>query len=316
MSKPLVSIITPVYNGEKYLAQTIESALTQSYSNFELIIVNDGSFDQSDLIIEKYLVADPRIYYIQQTNAGVASARNTAIKRAKGKYISFLDQDDLWHKNKLDIQVAALEQDNNFAFVYSRQKIIDGSGMPVNLDWSTGATSYCFKELFLRNKITILTVLLRKSIIDEVGLFNEKLAGTDDYEMWLRITLKYPIHFLDQILGSYRVHETNVSHDAFKMTIRDLETINIILSEHVEAYKLVSKEIIKSRLYELNNQLGGWYAWKARDFNKARSHYYNAIINKPLMFRPYYRWLYCSLTDNQRKSINWYTKKIKTYFHE
>ncbi|NOR68307.1 MAG: glycosyltransferase [Methylomarinum sp.] len=314
MKKPLVSIITPIYNGENYLAHSILSALNQTYTNFELILVNDGSTDQSKTIAKGYL-KDSRIHYIEQKNAGVAAARNTAIKTAKGKYIAFLDQDDIWFQNKLEIQVSAIEQDNSLAFVYSKQNIINSQGEKIQFNWPTGASGNCFEELFVRNKTTILTVLLRKSILDEIGLFNEQLSGTDDYEMWLRITLKHPIHFIDQALASYRTHDSNVSNDDFKMTVRDLQTINTVLLQHPEVYKIIDNTIIKSRLYELNNQLGGWYAWKKKNFLKARFHYRQAIINKPTIVRPYYRWIYCALTDHQRKSLNWYVKRFKIFFH-
>ena len=100
MALPLVSIITPVYNGEKYLLEAIESALAQTYKNFELLIVNDGSTDNSKSIISAYL-SNPKIRYFEQQNAGVAAARNLALRYANGKYIGFLDQDDLWLPDKL-----------------------------------------------------------------------------------------------------------------------------------------------------------------------------------------------------------------------
>jgi glycosyltransferase involved in cell wall biosynthesis len=124
MPEVTVSILMPVYNGEQHLSDAIESALAQTYQNFELLIINDGSTDNSADIIRPFL-KDSRVIYIEQKNAGVAAARNTAIKHARGKYIGFLDQDDIWLNNKLEEQVAALEHDESVALVYSNQDFID-----------------------------------------------------------------------------------------------------------------------------------------------------------------------------------------------
>ena len=315
MPGALVSIITPVFNGEPYLAEAIDSALSQTYSNFELLIVNDGSSDNSRQIIEPYL-RDPRIHYFEKTNGGVASARNYALRHAQGKYIAFLDQDDKWLANKLALQVEYLEGHKDAALHYAKQQVIDTDGHAFSFDWPTGVTGSCLREIFQRNQITILTTLVRKSVIDEVGFFNEALSGTDDYEMWMRILLKYPIHFDNTILAEYRLHDTNVSLDSFKMTIRDLETITTFLSSHPEAKPIIGPAAIRARLFELNTQLAGWYAWKNKDFKQARSHYLVSIRQKPLYIRAYIRWLYYILTDTQRQKLSWYHSKINRWFHK
>lgn len=315
MPTPLVSIITPVYNGATYLAQALDSAIKQSYDNWELIVVNDGSIDNSESIIENYL-PDPRILYIKQQNQGVAAARNTAIAAASGTYIGFLDQDDRWHKDKLSIQIAALESDKTIALVYARQNIINENEVPIEYPWPTGAIGHCLKTMFLRNQITILTTLVRKQVLNEVGAFNEKLSGTDDYDMWLRICLSHPIGFIDKTLADYRVHSSNVSNDDFKMTALDLKTIESVLLAHPEIYDLLGKQVVYSRLHQLHRELGGWLSWKKNDFKQARNHYAKAIYFKPLSFRPYYRWVYCSLGNKQRRAAHWYIRKIKDIFNK
>ena len=312
MALPLVSIITPVYNGSQYLSAAIESALAQTYKNFELLIVNDGSTDNSAAIIKTF-IKDSRVFYIEQKNAGVAAARNTALKQARGKYIGFLDQDDLWFKNKLELQIAALEKDGSLALVHSRQDFIDSHGNKIKYDWITGGEGYCFRENFIKNRIAVLTVLIRKNIIDEIGFFNEQLSGADDYEMWLRVTLKYPIKYIDQSLAFYRFHDSNVSKDSFRMTITDLKAINTILSEHPEALKLAGKQIVRARLYELHHQLAGWYSWHDKNFTQGRKYYWLAILNNPFVFKNYYRFVYCLLKKDQRNALDWYSSKLKIY---
>ena len=314
MSNPLVSIITPVYNGEQYLLAAIESGLAQTYQNFELLIVNDGSIDNSADIIKPFL-KDSRVIYIEQKNAGVAAARNAAIKQAKGKYIGFLDQDDLWLNNKLEVQVTALEQDESVALVHSRQDYIDLQGNKINFEWITGASGYCFEDMFKKNRIAVLTVLIRKAIIEEVGLFNEQLSGADDYEMWLRVTLKHPIQYIVEPLAFYRFHDNNVSKNSFKMTVFELKTIDTILFEHPEALNRVGKRTVRARLYELHHQLGGWYAWRDHDFYQSRKHYWLAIQNNLFALKDYYHCVYCSLNKEQRKVLNWYCSKLQKYYH-
>ena len=312
MSNPLVSIITPVYNGEQYLLAAIESGLAQTYQNFELLIVNDGSIDNSADIIKPFL-KDSRVIYIEQKNAGVAAARNTAIKQARGKYVGFLDQDDLWRNNKLEVQVAALEQDESVALVHSRQDYIDLQGNKIDYEWITGASGYCFEDMFKKNRIAVLTVLIRKTIIEEIGLFNEQLSVTDDYEMWLRVTLKHPIKYIDEPLAFYRFHDNNVSKNSFKMTVLELKTINTILSEYPEALNIADKKTVKARLYELQSQLGDWYSWYDQNFIQGRKYYWLAILNNPFVFRSYCRFVYCSLSKKQRKALSWYVSKLKKY---
>lgn len=310
MYDPLVSIITPVYNGEQYLLETIESALAQTYQNFELLIVNDGSTDNSADIIKPYL-KDSRVKYIEQKNAGVAAARNTAIKQARGKYVGFLDQDDLWLNNKLEVQIAALEQDMNVALVHSRHDVIDLMGNKTDYHLIPRASGYCLKDLFKENRIAVLTVLIRKTIFDEIGLFNEQLSGVDDYDMWLRVTLKYPIKYINQSLASYRFHDSNISKDSFKMTVLDLKTINTFLFENPTVINLIGKKTVRARLYELHHQLGGWYAWGDQDFYQAKKQYWLAIQNNPFVLSDYYRFVFFSLSNEQRKALNWYLSKLK-----
>ena len=310
MPDPLVSIITPVYNGEQYLSEAIESALAQTYKYFELLIVNDGSTDNSASIIKPFL-KDSRVIYIEQKNAGVAAARNTAIKQARGKYIGFLDQDDLWLSNKLEVQIVSLEQNESVALVHSKLDCIDMQSNKIDYDWDTEVSGYCFDTIFKKNRIAVLTVLIRKTIIDEIGLFNEQLSGTDDYEMWLRVTLKYPISYIDQSLAFYRFHDNNISKNSFKMTILELKTINTILSDHSEALNQITRPNVKTRLYELHHQLGDWFSWHAQDFHQARKYYWLAIQNNPLAFDTYNRFIYCSLSKAQRKVVNWQLSKLK-----
>lgn len=309
-SLPLVSIIIPVYNGERFLKYSIESALAQTYTNFELLIINDGSTDNSKLLIEKYLY-NPKVHYYEQKNAGVASARNKALKHAQGKYIGFLDQDDLWLPNKLQIQVPYLEENTSLALVHSDQQYIDENNNIIEFNTDKTGEGWCFKELFIKNNISILTTLIRKSVLNQIGNFNTSLSGTDDYELWLRISYRYPIGYLNHNVACYRFHNTNVSKDVFKMTLNDLNTILSIIDKFPDIHKIVERKTVNARLFELYFDLGTWHIWKFRNFKKAKNFFISAIMVNPFSFICYRRLLWCLLSNHQRKIISWYWKKLQ-----
>jgi len=265
-------------------------------------------------VIRPYL-ADPRIIYFEQQNGGVAAARNTAILAATGRYIGFLDQDDLWLPEKLNLQVQYLDDHPDVGLVHANQSYIDSDGRHTRLPFDDGfakVSGWCFRDLFIRNRIAVLTVLARKSALDSVGPLNETIPGGDDYEMWMRISKHFPIGHLDQVLAHYRTHGSNVSNDNFRMTRTDLGAIQSILRRYPEARKELGAGVVDARLFELNYQLGGWYMWKAQDHTSARHHYWQAIRARPFYLKSYRRFVWCSLNDSQRRMLSWYWQRLKT----
>lgn len=314
MNNPLVSILTPVYNGARYIAQAIDSARAQTYPDFELIIVNDGSTDNSVEVIRPYL-ADPRIKYLEQPNGGVAAARNAALRVARGRYIGFLDQDDLWLPEKLRFQVQYLDDHPGIGLVHANQDYIDSDGRHTCLDFDDGFTKvsgWCFRDLFIKNRIAVLTVLARKSSMDSVGPLNETIPGGDDYEMWLRISKHFQIGHLDQVLAHYRTHESNVSNDNFRMTRTDLGAVQSILQKYPDSRKELGADVVNARLFELNYELGGWYMWQARDHASARRYYWQAIRSRPLCLKSCRRFVWCCLNDSQRRMLAWNWNRLRT----
>jgi len=310
MSSPVVSILMPVFNGAAFVGQAIESAIAQTYPDFELIIVNDGSTDNSAEVIRPYL-ADPRIRYLEQPNGGVAAARNSAFRVAKGLYIGFLDQDDVWLPEKLALQIAYLKMSPQCAMVHARQGYIDDKGRRVESEFINvePVEGQCFRALFDKNRIAVLTVLARRSVIEEVGGFNAHSSGGDDYELWLRIAWNYSIGFLDQVVAHYRVHSNNVSHDAFRMTVTDLAVIDSILRDLPDVRKQL-RLAANRRLFELNWQLAGWYMWRSQDFMTAKQHLRRALDATPWSTKAWRRYAWCSLTANQRRTLAWWRTRI------
>ncbi|WP_302925988.1 glycosyltransferase family 2 protein [Holdemania filiformis] len=196
----LVSIITPSYNTAKYITKTIESVKVQSYQNWEMIIVDDCSSDNTDEVVAKYL-NDKRIKYIKnEKNSGAAVSRNRALRKAKGKWIAFLDSDDLWTADKLEKQIKFME-DNGYHFSYTNYEEIDESGNKTGVKVTgpkkvtkTGMHNYCW--------LGCLTVMYDA---EKVGLLQiQDIKKNNDYAMWLKACKKADCFLLDEYLGQYR----------------------------------------------------------------------------------------------------------------
>lgn len=223
---PLISIITPVYNVEKFLQQTIDSVLIQTYSNWELILVDDGSTDKSSEICQTYLKKDKRITYIHKENGGQASARNLGIKNAKGDYITFLDSDDFYCEDKLEHHLKDMK-DHPADFYYGGGFMYFENRTENKIeqyDWRFGEFSgeNFFKILYHSCSVNINSVLIKKTLFDTVGLFDEStiLRGTEDWDLWLRIADN-----VNSVYGNpvpkvyYRIHDNGIHLQRANMLI-------------------------------------------------------------------------------------------------
>ena len=253
----LVSVIIPVYNGERYIVQTIDCVISQTYKDIEIIIVNDGSTDKSYEKIRPYLDL-PNIKYIEQENQGVAAARNKGINNSSGEFIAFLDQDDLWLPEKIERQIKIFENNPGIALVHSKFSFINGKGDRIEPLWQIRkAAGYCYKEIFFNNKIGMLTVIAKKKCIKEAGMFDEAIAVTDDYDLWLRITYYHPIGYIDESLAMYRYHGQNTSTNMLNYKKNELKVVQKILKRFPKTYEIVGEKNVRRRLYypmiELSN---------------------------------------------------------------
>ena len=241
---PTVSVVIPLYEGEAYIAEAIESVRSQTFTNLELIVVDDGSTDQSAAIVQKY-ATDPRVRYItHEENRGIAAARNTGIKNARGEYIAFLDQDDLWHPSKIEKQLRVFDTHNDPALgmVFTDRKIVQidrpkrrrkDSRVPKN--FNTRSRGGVIAALLLCNLVPMITVLCRKRcVMDGVGLLDESIrSGADDFDFVLRLALKYKIFHLAEWLAVRRVHEDNYT-SVERLMPDDLKIIDRVLQDFPE----------------------------------------------------------------------------------
>lgn len=188
-----VSIITPVYNSEKFINDTISSVLNQTYTNWEMILVDDCSTDNSKKIINEYVEKDSRFKYIKLSqNSGAAVARNTAIKAATGRFLAFLDSDDAWEPEKLDLQIKFMIE-NKVGFSFTSYKIVDENGKPTGKIVSVPSTIN-YEELLKNTIIGCLTVVIDKDVVGDIQMPN--LRARQDFVTWLSILKKDILHMV------------------------------------------------------------------------------------------------------------------------
>lgn len=216
MIDKLVSIITPCYNGEKYIEETIESVRKQSYINWEMIVVDDGSTDNSAKIIKKYSDIDRRIIYIYQNNAGSAAARNNGIRNANGRYIVLLDADDVWDENFLEEQLKFLNKNAAICVCGSYRRINEKSKEIMGRTYAKKLITY--KDMLVRNYIGCLTGIYDSKKYGKIFLNEELKSMRDDYAYWLEIVkLEGVAYGNPKILSSYRVLPNSVTGNKVKL---------------------------------------------------------------------------------------------------
>ncbi len=222
---PAVSVLVPAYNGQRYLARALDSALAQRFDDLEVVIVNDGSIDATEAIALAYRGAHPRrIVYLRQDNAGLPAARNAALQVARGRYVALLDCDDVWLPEHLATLVPVLEASPRVALVHSNITRIDAEGAVLGtLDdrWPAGSEADAFAELFLRRQhVACPTAVMRRAALDAVGWFDRRFTGLgcEDRDLWLRLALRYDVRYVDRVTALYRMHGGSMSTQLEKMT--------------------------------------------------------------------------------------------------
>ena len=255
----MVSVVIPVYNRTKYICEAINSVLEQTYKNYEIIVVNDGSTINVRNILKPFI---NKIKYLYQANKGLAAARNTGIKNSKGKYLAFLDDDDLFEPKKLEAQVLILENNADIGFLYSDCYEFDTdkkANMRLNLAVGREKTSNEFAKLFFVNpNVRVPTILIRRECFEDVGLFDENLSQHEDGDMLLRIALRWKVKFSDYPSARVRHHGYNMSKNRIEMNEAIIKSSKKILSLHPE-FKNSLCINADDRLAEIYFQLGKEY---------------------------------------------------------
>lgn len=268
----LVSAIVPVYNGENFIAATIESILAQTYCDIEIIVIDDGSTDNTPTILNQY---KEQITVCRQDNSGVGAARNQGAKIAQGEFLAFIDADDLWEPDKTRIQLfeigdAALSYTDRINFGTLGQLSAVKSDASILRDGSI------FESLLREgNFITLSSVIVSKSIFDSIGGFNEclSLSGVEDWHLWLRLTKSHKVKATREPLVRYRVHAGGISKNIAAMYRAQERVLDEILTGS-------TKQLVNSaRAYSASTS--AWFAANAGDFSLARRLYLKSLKRNP-----------------------------------
>ncbi len=287
---PLVSVIIPTYNRADLISKTVDSVLAQTFSDYEVIVVDDGSQDETQAVLAKY---EKHVRVIIQQNQGAGEARNTGIRTAQGEYLAFLDSDDLWFPNKLAEQMELFARSPNTLWCYSDAYFFDGMSGNILFLYSRIASPYqgfIPRQLLLCDFIASPTVVIHRAIFEEVGFFRTA-PNTEDWDMWLRIAAKFPIAHLPKPLAGYRVHDAMISNrDPMILYNNYLATIDRAVAFAPEVYGALRDQATAQSIIRIGRTFAN-----IGQADKARLMFLKAIQLDPWARDAYLYWLSCLL---------------------
>lgn len=211
MTTPRISVLLPTYNRANYLAETISSVLAQTFDDFELVIVDDGSTDSTRALVESY--TDPRIRYIYRSNRGVSAALNTAWRAAQGEYVAMIGSDDVWLPGQIETLLRLIAPNPSLGLVYARAQAMNVQGelQPQILGSDMKFPNDPLASLLYGDCICGLACLIRRSILEQVGGFDESLIANEDWDLWIRMAEITRFAYHNEILARYRMHATSLT---------------------------------------------------------------------------------------------------------
>jgi glycosyltransferase involved in cell wall biosynthesis len=279
LDRPAIDVVMCCYNSQKYLSEAIDSVLDQTYNNWHLVIINDGSTDATEQIIKSYISSGVPITYHKQKNQGFASARQQALGLSNNDWIALLDHDDIWYPNKLEIQAQTIakHKDLGILFSNSEQFVDDGTLVRLTLQpdtYSTGLMENAFDELFSYGcYIDSITAVLNKNALIEIGGFDNSYEYIADYDVFIKLASRYKVYFEHQLLARWRIHSNQATQT---MTPR-------IIEEHVRLFEWVLRTFslnqrteieVKRHLFQWLNDQSALYI-ENRNFSK----FFSSITN-------------------------------------
>lgn len=259
---PRISVIIPAYNCDRTIAQTVNSVLTQTFGDLELIVIDDGSQDKTLEILSN--ISDPRVQVFSYPNAGVSATRNRGIAKATGDFIAFLDSDDLWTPDKLETQLEALQNDPDAAVAYSWTDYIDENGQFLRSGTHVTATGWVYDKLLVQNFLENgSSALIRQDALDRVGGFDESLFGPEDWDLYLRLAANDRFVAIPRVQILYRISTQSVSTNLQRQERQCLQVID-------RGFKNASADLQSRKRASLAN-LYQYLAFKALEGTPSRS---------------------------------------------
>lgn len=267
MPEPIFSVVVPAYNAAGFIVKTLECLNAQKFNDFEALIINDGSTDNTQEVISAYIGAHPNLHLrlINQQNAGIAGARNRGIKESAGRYVAFLDHDDVWYPEKLSKCYEAFSKFTEIRVVCHNEVLRDAAGkIERYLTYGPYVEDMFRKLLYQGSCLSTSATVIRRDMFPEVGLFreNDEFSTVEDYDLWLRIARKNKIYFIPDILGEYVINNENASLNfekhynnqlqVLKTNFREEENKKVLdyflmLARIIRVYLILTKESLRQR---------------------------------------------------------------------
>ena len=285
---PNVSVVIPTYNRAQLVTEAIDSVLMQTYKDYEIIVVDDGSTDDTEQVLVPYR---DRIRYIYQENQGGAAARNAGIRNSKGTYIAFLDSDDLWLPSKLEKQVAVLNEYEDIALVYSNISYCDDRGKPIREGYDSDMfpAGHVFEKVLLWKAMcgNLQTWLIKRTCFEEIGYLDMSLAMSEDRDISLRVAMKYKIYGIPEALTMVRQHTVTPRLGRSAAEVRESYYFKVLEKLFRENG---SNPIIAKNKKKLK---AGYYFYAGKNYLReknvavARNRFWLTIVNNPFQLKVY-----------------------------
>lgn len=290
---PLISVIIPAFNAADFITEAIESILAQTVTDFEILVIDDGSSDATADIVSRF--GEP-VRLLRQENGGPAKARNQGIREARGEFVAFLDADDIWKETKLKKQLALFEADPELGMVFTEGYVFNQEGIfRKNLSKRERLMSGNLPQnILLHSGLSTPTVMLRKRVLDEIGLFEESLAHAEDDNLWIRVAVRYPVELIDEALVGVRDHDRRTTRN-IKLLVESVKRNIELLKSHKygpevwEAVAPIVPRVLAKAHFDL-----GYIRFEENDLSSARSEFV-AAIGHYWRHWPVYQYLFFSL---------------------
>jgi glycosyltransferase involved in cell wall biosynthesis len=287
VSRPLFSVIIPTYNRAQKVVRAVDSVLAQTFTNFDVWVIDDGSTDDTAQALTSY---EGRIHYCRQKNAGASSARNRGVRSSTGEYLAFLDSDDRWAPDKLESMAAAIAAHPDSGLFYSACEVVNEAGDVLWVDRSRAVQGSAYLPLLMGNFLALSSAVVRRDCLERAGEFDPAVIPCEDWDVWLRIARWYPITLVPETLVTFEYASADklTAHtrkwlDAHDKVIEKAFTADRSITPAVRKNVRANQAYIKGRIWV-----------EARDDTKAGRWFREAIALHPTMLKAYLYYLLCS----------------------
>jgi len=284
---PRVSVVIPAYNRRSYIRETLESVFAQTFRDFEVIVVDDGSTDGTEEVLALY---GDRIRSFRQDNRGPSAARNLGVRHARGRWIAFQDSDDLSANDHLESLFGFVEKHPGYGMVFANGGYLGGPEhgretiVPRNSSRRVAAKGVTLGDLFEKGIFRVQASLIAKSTLEEVGGFDESIRIGEDLDLAMRIWLSYPVAYLDKVVFLYRKHEGNLVSDNELRLLENIRVIEKLVRESPRARELLGPARIARRAAYRYYRLAK-SCWKRSEKEKARRAIREAVLLRPFALK-------------------------------